>query len=355
MRGFSAVNDRSISDPQLRPLRRLIHPAVPVTAVLVAVVAFWVRLGTPLDRTEIMIFCAALAFALAWRKPHARVLPLIVDWAPLGLILLAYDFGRGAADSLGIGTNYRLAPRIDHWLTGTLPSVWLQSHLYATSDHHWWNVPISILYLSHFFVSFIVLGVLWGRSRHDYHAYLARFLVVTATSLVLFVVHPTAPPWLASDHKVIGHVARTSILGLAQMHLHVAVYLVHEGAANVNQVAAFPSDHAAYSALPLLFFWSRSPVWGRVLLALYPLAMGFMLVVTGEHWVGDVLAGWIVAVGANALIGAIERRRGADWKHDDRSRRRRARGASDLAAAGGRATGDEAQGGAAVMHSRRQR
>jgi membrane-associated phospholipid phosphatase len=305
--GDDAVGDRVTDDASLRPLRRAIHPAVLATIVVAAVVVFWVRLGAPLDRTEIMIFCAAFAFALAWRKPHARVLPLLVDWAPLGLILIAYDFGRGAADSLGIGTNYRLAPQIDRWLTGTVPSVWLQSHLYATSYTHWWNVPISVLYLSHFFVSFIVLGALWGRSRRDYHAYLARFLLVTATSLALFVVHPAAPPWLDSQHRVIGHVMRTSVLGLAQIHLHVAVYLVHEGAANVNQVAAFPSDHAAYSALPLLFFWSRSPVWIRVLLVLYPLAMGFMLVVTGEHWVGDVLAGWIVAAAATAAVTAVER------------------------------------------------
>jgi membrane-associated phospholipid phosphatase len=36
--------------------------------------------------------------------------------------------------------------------------------------------------------------------------------------------------------------------------------------------------------------------------------MGFMLVVTGEHWVGDVLAGWIVAAAATAAVTAVERR-----------------------------------------------
>jgi membrane-associated phospholipid phosphatase len=236
------------------------------------------------------------------------VLPLVVDWVPLALILFAYDLGRGAADGLGIGTNYRWAPRVDRLLTGTVPTVWLQQHLYAGDFHRWWNVPLSLVYVSHFMLSFIILGVLWGRSRQGYHAYLWRFLGVTATSLVFFVIHPAAPPWLASDHGMIGPVTKTAVSGLAQIHLHAAVYLIREGAANVNQVAAFPSDHAAYSILPLFFFWKRARVWQRVLLVLYPLAMGFMLIVTGEHWLIDVLAGWVMAAGVSALCSAVERR-----------------------------------------------
>ena len=38
-----------------------------------------------------------------------------------------------------------------------------------------------------------------------------------------------------------------------------------------------------------------SRVW-RVLLAAYALAMALTLVYTGEHYVVDVLAGWLVAV-----------------------------------------------------------
>jgi membrane-associated phospholipid phosphatase len=75
----------------------------------------------------------------------------------------------------------------------------------------------------------------------------------------------------------------------------------------VNEVAALPSLHSAYTLLPLLFFWSSARVWQRVLLVLYPLAMGFSLVYTGEHYVFDIVLGWVYAVAVYALVLGYER------------------------------------------------
>jgi membrane-associated phospholipid phosphatase len=47
--------------------------------------------------------------------------------------------------------------------------------------------------------------------------------------------------------------------------------------------------------------------WARALLLLYPLAMGFTLVYTGEHYIFDVVLGWVYAVGVYALVLAYER------------------------------------------------
>ena len=57
-----------------------------------------------------------------------------------------------------------------------------------------------------------------------------------------------------------------------------------------------PSLHAAYTLLIALFLWRLAPRWGRVLLALYPLAMAFALVYTAEHYVSDILVGWAYAL-----------------------------------------------------------
>jgi membrane-associated phospholipid phosphatase len=62
----------------------------------------------------------------------------------------------------------------------------------------------------------------------------------------------------------------------------------------VNDVAAMPSLHGGYSFLFALFLWSFTKRW-RWLLALYPLAMGFTLVYSGEHYVVDILMGWLYA------------------------------------------------------------
>jgi membrane-associated phospholipid phosphatase len=47
--------------------------------------------------------------------------------------------------------------------------------------------------------------------------------------------------------------------------------------------------------LLVLFFWKSAGRW-RWLLPLYPLAMAFTLVYTAEHFVIDVLLGWLYAV-----------------------------------------------------------
>jgi membrane-associated phospholipid phosphatase len=62
-----------------------------------------------------------------------------------------------------------------------------------------------------------------------------------------------------------------------------------------DPVAAVPSLHSAYPMLLALFFWKTARRW-RWLLAWYPLAMGFTLVYTGEHFVIDVLLGWLYAL-----------------------------------------------------------
>jgi membrane-associated phospholipid phosphatase len=63
----------------------------------------------------------------------------------------------------------------------------------------------------------------------------------------------------------------------------------------VNKVAAVPSLHAATALLIAMFFWSRTKRW-RWLLALYPVAMAASLVYLGEHYVSDILLGWLYAV-----------------------------------------------------------
>ena len=70
-----------------------------------------------------------------------------------------------------------------------------------------------------------------------------------------------------------------------------------------------PSLHAAFPVLILLFFWGGARWWQRILLVAYPLAMAFTLVYGGEHYVTDVLAGWVYAVVVYGAVLAIERAR----------------------------------------------
>ena len=55
-----------------------------------------------------------------------------------------------------------------------------------------------------------------------------------------------------------------------------------------------PSLHAAISGLLTVFFWPRVRRRWRPLLAGYALAMAFALVYSAEHYVFDILLGWLV-------------------------------------------------------------
>jgi membrane-associated phospholipid phosphatase len=69
-----------------------------------------------------------------------------------------------------------------------------------------------------------------------------------------------------------------------------------------------PSLHAGSALLVALFLWpSVSSLWRAALLS-YAAAMAVTLVYTGEHYVVDVVAGWLVATLAVAAGIAIRRR-----------------------------------------------
>jgi membrane-associated phospholipid phosphatase len=71
-----------------------------------------------------------------------------------------------------------------------------------------------------------------------------------------------------------------------------------------------PSLHGAFSMLVAVTLWPLVANWAvwaripaRVVLASYPLLMCFSLVYTAEHYVVDILAGWLLV----ALVEVIAR------------------------------------------------
>ena len=108
------------------------------------------------------------------------------------------------------------------------------------------------------------------------------------------MLYPAVPPWLASQNASIPPTAK--IIDEMWTHIRLANGASVFSATGhfADPVAAMPSLHAAYPMLLMLFFW-KSAGRCRWLLALYPLAMAFTLVYTGEHFVIDIIFGWLYA------------------------------------------------------------
>lgn len=160
------------------------------------------------------------------------------------------------------------------------------------------NVLNVFYFVGHFLITGIFFFWLYHRSREGFRSFRDAFLVATAIAVVIHWLFPTAPPRLAG----VGLEDTLRVLSGIDIGSQTSSALS-------NPVAAVPSLHAAY-ALGVgigLIRYARSSVI-RVAGAIYPPLVVLTIVVTGNHFVLDALAGMVVlAVGA-WLARALRRR-----------------------------------------------
>lgn len=284
---------------------------------------FVATVGVPTERLSLFAWILAGLSIGCVGRGWRSVAGMVRDWLPFLGILVLYDLTRGLADTLGMPVHISDLAAAESWLFGgTLPTVWLQSHLVQPGEWGlsggggWWHVVVTAVYVSHFLVTPIVAAVLWLRDRRRWLNFTAHVVGVALLGVATYILVPGAPPWYAAGEGVIPPVKRLSGLGWDVVGLNGAGSLLDQGQAKVNLVAALPSLHTAYAVLVLLFFWPVLNRLGRTMLACYPLLMGLILVYSGEHYVIDVLLGWvcagIVAVSVVMIRRAWQRHRGAD-------------------------------------------
>jgi len=139
--------------------------------------------------------------------------------------------------------------------------------------------------------------LVWVHRRRRSAFALVRTTIVLATALALigYVLYPAAPPRLAGlgfDDAVSSHTKlnlSSDLLG--------ALY---------NPIAAVPSLHFGYALIVgagLAVLARRT--WVKAIGALYPLAMLYIIVATGNHFLFDAAAGGLVVVAAWLLARAV--------------------------------------------------
>lgn len=239
---------------------------------------------------------------------HGPIAQLLISWSPLSVILLAYavagwisaplEEGDGASTNrLGAGLHVLGPVRADEWVFGTVPTVWLQERL-VDGTPQWWDAVAALVYVTHFVTIPLLTAVVWFCLRERFAAWLVAVLTMSVVGIIGYVAYPAAPPWLAAERGDIGAVDRISHIGWDFMHLDAIGQLTQLGQSGSNPVAAMPSLHAGAALLVALFIWPSVGALARVALAAYAVAMALTLVYTGEHYVADIAAGWLVAAAA---------------------------------------------------------
>jgi hypothetical protein len=221
-----------------------------------------------------------------------------LDWLPVFIVLFVYDVIHNRLGAFLPGAHTLPQIHADEALFGTpIPTVRLQRAWYSVAHPHWWDFTALAVYTSHFFVPVLIALWLWIQSRRRYLRFMTWFVGMTTLGYITYVLFPAVPPWLASQH---GDLAPTHRLvrelwdhlgrhGLAGAFSGTNVY--------ANDIAAIPSLHAAYPLMIAVFFWERRRVAARAMLVLYVGAMALTLVYTAEHYVVDILLGWLYAMG----------------------------------------------------------
>jgi hypothetical protein len=151
---------------------------------------------------------------------------------------------------------------------------------------------------AHFIVTIIAIVLMFRRAPQRYPVWRNTLAVTVFLALLGFALYPLMPPRLLAGQGLdYGFVDTLKDVG--------GLWSFDSGtmAKISNQYAAMPSLHFAWSTwcacvlVPMI-----RPLWGKVLMALYPVITLFCIIVTANHYWADALGGAFV-LGLGYLIG----------------------------------------------------
>ena len=148
------------------------------------------------------------------------------------------------------------------------------------------------------------------RSRAQFRWFIATLLIMTYSTFIIFLLLPTAPPWLVHHWGYLPGIndpfnqAAAGTSAASSSHFGALTVWTQ---ASPNPVAAFPSLHAAYPWLLLLF---AVRIFGRkgLVMLIHNVLLWFSVVYLAQHWVIDVLAGIAWATVSFFLVEFLIRR-----------------------------------------------
>jgi hypothetical protein len=286
--------------------------------LLVAVAAYAVLLSCLMIARGISVTpdVVVVAFALA-ALLIGRGKLFLRDWIPFLALFFAYELMRGYADKFGLPVHVGDVVTAERLVSfGHIPTSVLQQMLHqgpATAPDGLATLSV-VFYFLHFPLPLAVGFLLWIHQRRTYYDFVAALILLSMAGFVTYLLLPVAPPWYAADPvrsdpycggacvESVMHLRQTGYEGLASLFgIQNYLYSYNVYSIGSNDVAAFPSLHAAY---PFLAFLFARRAFGRVgwLMLAYTACVWFAIVYLGEHWVVDIIGGVVYALVAYLVI-----------------------------------------------------
>jgi len=183
---------------------------------------------------------------------------------------------------------------IERWLHIDVELGWQ----HALLQMRWLVKGLDAFYGSaHFLVTALVLAYLLLRGRPAVYRYWRNVLALaTGVALACFALFPTLPPRLLPSPY--GYVDTLHVVG--GLWSYNSGVLEHIS----DPYAALPSLHIVWAGWCALVLWRLlRRHWTRWIAVGYPFLTAFAVIVTGNHWILDLVAGASVLLGGWALTG----------------------------------------------------
>jgi membrane-associated phospholipid phosphatase len=221
------------------------------------------------------------------------------DFGVFALLVFAYSEMRGVAHIIRPEPFYTPQLNLDKWLfAGHVPTVEMQKWWWTGTMQWYDHVLIDVAKL-HFLVPPLLAFGLWMKRRALFFRFASSMLALSFAAALTFLLFPAAPPWAAGKTLLTPTVTKIDDSTWTSVSTSFSLSKIIAS----NPYAAIPSLHAGYAMLCFLFVaalvWRKSWRWYVIVpAAVYPLALSFARVYSGDHYVIDLLAGYAYAVGA---------------------------------------------------------
>jgi hypothetical protein len=224
----------------------------------------------------------------ARRRPH-----LLGELLVIICLLRVYDVARAHA-------ALRAVPAIGHGETilRIEQALWIDvehaANLWVTSHRLLSLIASDVYQFAHVTVTLAVLAWCWLRRPELYRAARNALVAINVTGLAVFLLLPVAPPRLLPAHGFVDAVAQAGFGA------------THGGPVPADQYGALPSLHLAWAVWATVIAMRMLPptAWRR-LCWLYPTLVTVVVVVTGNHYLLDAVAGTAVALAALAMAQSV--------------------------------------------------
>jgi membrane-associated phospholipid phosphatase len=216
------------------------------------------------------------------------------------LLLRAYDLVRGHAEVREVAALHhgRQLLGVERWLH---INIELSANLWTTQQT---VLSLAASYWYQFAHLTVTLGALvwcWWRRARSYRRVRNALVLTNVFGLAIFLVYPAAPPRFLPG------------LGFVDAVANAGFGVTHGGPVTADQFGAFPSLHLAWAVWTAVVAHRlvRSKTLRRLWLG-YPLITAVVVVVTGNHYLLDVVAGSVIALVTLAIAHRFPRRRDED-------------------------------------------